>query len=84
METSKSLLDAVRDSPESEAWFRLVSIYDPLIAGWLRRSGVGESEVLDITQEVLSAVVQQFPKFEHNGRTGAFRNWLKRITYFRC
>ena len=84
MDTNKSLLDAVRDNPESEAWFRMVSIYDPLIAGWLRRIGISESEVPDITQEVLCAVVEQIPKFQHNGQTGAFRNWLKRITYFRC
>lgn len=84
METNKSLLDAVRDSPESEAWFRMVSIYDPLIAGWLRRIGISESEVPDITQEVLCAVVEKIPEFQHNGKTGAFRNWLKRITYFRC
>lgn len=84
METNKSLLDAVRDSPESEAWFRLVSIYDPLIAGWLRRIGISESEVPDIAQEVLCTVVEKIPEFQHNGKTGAFRNWLKRIAHFRC
>ena len=84
METNNSLLDAVRDNPESEAWFRLVSIYDPLIAGWLRRVGIGESEIPDITQEVLCAVVEKIAEFQHNGQTGAFRSWLKRITYFRC
>lgn len=84
METNKSLLDAVQDNPESEAWFRLVSIYDPLIAGWLRRIGISESEVPDITQEVLCAVVEKIAEFQHNGKTGAFRNWLKKITYFRC
>lgn len=84
VETNKSLLDAVRENPEADAWFRLVNIYDPLIAGWLRRSGVDEAEVPDISQEVLVAVVEQIKKFEHNGQKGAFRNWLKRITYYRC
>jgi len=84
VETNKSLLDAAKENPESEAWFRLVSIYDPLIAGWLRRNGIDETEILDISQEVLVAVVQQIKNFDHNGRKGAFRNWLKRITYFRC
>lgn len=84
VETNRSLLDAAKEDPESEAWFRLVSIYDPLIAGWLSRSGVDESEIPDISQEVLVAVVQQIKNFDHNGRSGAFRNWLKRITYYRC
>jgi RNA polymerase sigma-70 factor (ECF subfamily) len=32
-----------------------------------------------VTQEVLLYVAGQLPQFEHNGRTGAFRCWLKQI-----
>jgi RNA polymerase sigma-70 factor (ECF subfamily) len=84
MKTSKSMLIRARENPDSEAWFKIISIYDPLIAGWLRRSGVSGAEVSDITQDVLYAVSQELHRFEHNGRTGAFRNWLKTITVFRC
>ncbi len=84
MKTSKSMLIRARESPDSEAWFKIISIYAPLIAGWLRRSGVSDTEVSDITQDVLYAVARELPRFEHNGRLGAFRNWLKTITVFRC
>lgn len=62
----------------------LFSIYEPLIAGWIARSGIEESAVSDITQEVLQVVSVELPKFEHNGRTGAFRSWLKLISINRC
>ncbi|MEM7453735.1 MAG: sigma-70 family RNA polymerase sigma factor [Planctomycetota bacterium] len=84
MKTSKSLLIRAKDDPESEAWFRLVRIYDPLIAGWLRQGGVCDSDVADVTQDVLIAVVKGLSTFDHNGRTGAFRSWLKMIAINRC
>ncbi len=84
MKTSRNLLSRAKDDRNSVAWSRLVGIYDPLISGWLRRAGVEEGDVSDITQEVLYAVVTELKKFEHNGRTGAFRNWLRRITINRC
>lgn len=84
VETSKSLLQSAKHDPTSAAWFQLHKIYDPLIAGWVVRAGVEESEVGDITQEVLTAVSQELPNFDHNGRVGAFRSWLKLITVNRC
>ena len=38
----------------------------------------------DITQEVLQTLCQELATFKHNGRIGAFRNWLKTITINRC
>ena len=84
MKTSKSLLQRAKDDPKSDAWFVLSSIYDPLISGWIARVGVDESDVGDVSQEVLQTVAQELGKFEHNGRIGAFLNWLKKITINRC
>lgn len=69
---------------QSEAWFKLYSIYEPLIAGWIARAGVEESAVSDVTQEVMQVVSVELPEFEHNGQKGAFRRWLKQISIFRC
>ncbi len=84
MKTSKNLLSRAKEDRNSGAWSRLVGIYDPLISGWLRRAGVVEGDISDITQEVLYAVVTELQNFEHNGRTGAFRSWLRKITINRC
>ena len=84
MDTSKSLLERAKDDPKSDAWFKLISIYEPLIAGWIVRAGVEQSEVGDISQEVFQTMSHELGAFEHNGRTGAFRNWLKTTTINRC
>ena len=38
------------------------------------------ADAADIRQEVLSAVFHSINDFHHNGRTGAFRSWLRKIT----
>ena len=84
MKTSKTMLRDIQAGPDSDGWIRMVNSYEPLIAGWLKRFGVADSDVADISQEVFCAVIDQISKFDHNGRTGAFRKWLKSITIFRC
>lgn len=78
-ETSVSLLERLRDRADPDAWRRLVDLYSPLIAGWLRRHGVPRSDVDDLVQEVLAVLVRRLPEFRHNRRAGAFRHWLRSI-----
>lgn len=82
--TRQSLLQRAKLDPSSEAWFQLVEIYEPLTAGWVMRAGVSDSDVGDITQEVMLVLAQEIGNFDHNGRLGAFRRWLKLITINRC
>lgn len=77
--TSVSLLDRLRENADGESWDRLVRLYTPLIRGWLRRYFVREQDVEDIVQDVMAVVVREMPGFLHNGRTGAFRNWLRQV-----
>lgn len=79
-ETSASLLDQLHAGPHSEAWTRMVSVYTPLIRGWLRRQGVADNDCDDLVQETLSVVIRRYPEFRHNQRTGAFRAWLRQIS----
>lgn len=83
VETSFSLLDQLRERPDAGAWQRLVDIYTPLIHGWLRRRGLADADVDDLTQEVMTALVRELPHFEHDRRRGAFRSWLRTITVHR-
>jgi RNA polymerase sigma-70 factor (ECF subfamily) len=80
LDTSFSLLDRLRDPGETAAWERLVALYTPVLHAWLRPHRLQPSDLDDLTQEVLGIVVRQVPSFEHNGRPGAFRAWLKSIT----
>ncbi len=78
--TSASLLDRIRTSPSADSWQHLVAIYDPLVRGWLKQRVLPDHDVDDVTQEVMAVVVRRLVEFQHNGRVGAFRTWLKAIT----
>jgi RNA polymerase sigma-70 factor (ECF subfamily) len=78
--TRVSLLLRARDG-EAGAWQDLCTLYRPLIVGWLRRQAVPEADVDDLVQEILLAVVKGLPEFEHSGRRGAFRCWLRSIAH---
>ena len=82
-ETSLSLLDRVCSGTEQAAWQRLVDVYVPLLQQWLRQYSLQASDADDLIQEVMATAYRELPKFEHNGRQGAFRNWLKRILIYR-
>jgi RNA polymerase sigma-70 factor (ECF subfamily) len=77
-ETRQSLLFRAQNGEEN-AWKDLTDLYRPLIIGWLNRQGVPASDLDDLTQEVLLSVVKQLPTFQHSGRPGAFRAWLRTI-----
>ena len=78
--TSVSLLDRVCQGTDGAAWQRLNELYAPLIRNWLGRQNVTGADADDVAQDVLVVVLRKLPAFEHNGRTGAFRNWLRTIT----
>ena len=78
-ETSLSLLERIRHSPENEGWNRLADLYAPLVRVWLRRYDVQDSDASDLVQEVLVSASRELGTFEHCGQQGAFRGWLKAI-----
>jgi RNA polymerase sigma-70 factor (ECF subfamily) len=63
----------------SEAWEQLDSLYRPFIARWFRRQNILPADADDLTQDVLAVVVRDLTKFDHNGRTGAFRAWVRGV-----
>ncbi len=81
--TSLSLLDHVTDSADTESWQRLASIYTPLLRVWIRKYELQDSDADDLVQEVLLTVSRELSSFEHSGRTGAFRSWLRTILVHR-
>lgn len=79
-QTSASLLERLRASPDEDSWHRLVDIYTPMIRGWLRRQATIHAEDMDdLVQEVLAVVVRRVRDFRRE-RTGSFRAWLRQIT----
>jgi RNA polymerase sigma-70 factor (ECF subfamily) len=65
---------------DADAWNALVGLYTPVLHAWLSCAGLQPADRDDLTQRVLEVLVRRLPEFQHNGRTGAFRAWLRGIT----
>ena len=81
--TSKSLLVKARDCSDQAAWCRLTELYEPLIERWVRPHVAQRADAEDLVQEVMTTLVRELPRFDHNERPGAFRSWLRTITIHR-
>jgi RNA polymerase sigma-70 factor (ECF subfamily) len=81
-QTSYTLLEALRQGDKA-AGERLVRLYTPYIRGWLRRHLPQPDDVDDETHEVFQVVFEKLPAFEHAGRDGSFRAWLRGICFNR-
>jgi RNA polymerase sigma factor (sigma-70 family) len=78
-DTSLSLIDKARANSGDRAWERFVDIYSPLLHNWLSRLDIQAGDADDLVQEVMIVISRELPGFEHNGRTGAFRKWIRTI-----
>jgi RNA polymerase sigma-70 factor, ECF subfamily len=78
-ETSLSLLEQLREPENAEAWDRVVALYTSLLGAWFHAAGLQAADRDDLTQRVLEVLIRQMPEFEHNGRPGAFRTWLRGV-----
>lgn len=58
----------------------MLIIYQPLIEKWLVRFGAPSNDLHDLSQNILTVVIRKLPVFEHSGREGAFRSWVRSIT----
>jgi len=77
--TSLSLLARLRESGDQASWDRVVQMYSPLLRRWLRAYEVQDADAEDLVQEVLTVLVRDLPKFQHNQQAGAFRSWLRKV-----
>jgi RNA polymerase sigma-70 factor (ECF subfamily) len=82
-ETPLTLLERLRCQPrDDDGWQRLLALYTAWLQAWTRRlTGLpaDDADAVDAVQGVFAIVSRELPRFEHNGRTGAFRTWLKAI-----
>lgn len=76
--TSRSLLADARLA-DPVAWERLAALYAPLVAFWGRRWGVPDQDLVDVMQEVFSAVAARLAAFRKERPGDSFRGWLLTI-----
>jgi RNA polymerase sigma-70 factor (ECF subfamily) len=75
--TSLSLLARLNNPQDATAWDDFHRLYAPLLRRWLMQRGVQPQDADDVVQEVLRIAVAEMGRFEHSGRTGALRCWLR-------
>ncbi len=78
-DTSRNLLARARNPSDASSWLRLWELYGPLIRNWVRPYVAQPADADDVVQDVMTVLVDELPRFEHNGRPGAFRSWLRAI-----
>ena len=76
--TSRSLL-AEAKLADPAAWERLAKLYAPLVAFWCRRWGVADQDIVDVLQDVFSAVASHLHGFRKERAGDTFRGWLLTI-----
>lgn len=74
--TQTNLLQAVRDSQNREAWGSFYRIYAPMLRNFTRRLGLDETDIDDVTQEVLMLAQRSLREERYDPAKGRFRNWL--------
>ena len=78
--TSPSLLLRLRNPGDADAWRIFVETYTPLVYAYCRRRGLQESDVADVTQDVMAQVLRSIAAFSYQPERGRFRDWLGTIT----
>lgn len=74
--TQTNLLCAVRDSQNREAWGHFYRIYAPMLRNFGRRLGVNETDLDDLSQEVLVVAHRSLRDQVYDPAKGRFRMWL--------
>lgn len=77
--TSTTLLDRLCSDSDERDWEFFLRLYQPFIHRQLLARRIPPGEVDDLCQETMVQICRGIRTFDHNGRTGAFRNWLKTI-----
>lgn len=73
-------MQRLRIAPDDvDAWTDFLGTYGPRIDAWCRRRGLQETDVQDVTQEILLKLAKQFGRFEYDPKR-SFRGWLRTVT----
>ncbi len=76
--TGTTLFMLLREPSSSEAWRQFVDRYGPKIYGWCRKWGCQDADAENVTQEVLTRLVEKIHQYQPE--KGRFRGWLKTVT----
>lgn len=79
-QTSATLLNALRQQNDEQAWQRFMQCYERFIYSCIRKMNISEQDTLELTQAVIIRIWEKMPNFEYQKKQGKFRNWLFTVT----
>lgn len=80
LETRKSLIVRLKNEQNDSAWRDFVCTYEGFLNRLVRRQGVPERHVPDVTQQILLAIATSVDGWNDDGNTASFRRWLTTVS----
>lgn len=78
-DSSKTLLERLRDPDDGDAWKDFCERYRPVILAYTRRQRLQPADADNIVQEVIKAFVTAWRNGRFNSDKGRLRHWLARV-----
>ncbi|MFN9718564.1 MAG: sigma-70 family RNA polymerase sigma factor [Planctomycetota bacterium] len=80
LETRKSLIVRLKNEQNDSAWRDFVCTYEGFLNRLVRREGVPERHVPDVTQLILLAIAKSVDGWSDDGNAASFRRWLTTVS----
>lgn len=80
LETRKSLIVKLRNTTNELAWRDFVCVYEGFLKQLVRRQGVPDRHVADVTQQILLAIARSIDGWKDDGNAASFRRWLVTVS----
>lgn len=77
--TTSTLLDGLLDKANHDAWQTFDRRYRPIVLGVLRRSGLGDADAADLSQEILLVFLRAYSDGKYDRKAGRLRHWIATI-----
>ena len=80
LETRKSLIVRLKNEQNDSAWRDFVCTYEGFLNRLVRRQGVPERHIPDVTQQILLTIAKSVDGWSDDGNAASFRRWLTTVS----